>query len=324
MRRCSATPSAPRCTTAGSRPLPATWPGSASSCSTPESPRATRSCRASWFADVWSVDRDVRSAFAASPAEVALPGGWYRNQLWVVPGPHGDVLLCLGIYGQLVRVDPADPNGDGQALLLALGAGPRPPLRHAARVRRRGRCAVWPDGAPRPAVRPRARSQHRHRAGSRGRPGGRCRQRDASVGQCVGSKDALLQETSWAICWSRARVSTCRACRRSGRTSGPTRRRSTRSARRRSTCWGSTASSATSTTSPTTTPGTASTPRCSARRTSRTWTSRAPRRSTTTCCATPRCRPSSRARRGERARRRSPWSSSTRRPSRSARSWATS
>ena len=60
-----------------------------------------------WFADVWSVDRDVRSAFAASPAEVALPGGWYRNQLWVVPGPHGDVVLCLGIYGQLVRVDPA-------------------------------------------------------------------------------------------------------------------------------------------------------------------------------------------------------------------------
>ena len=49
---------------------------------------------------------------------------------------------------------PGHANGDGEALLLALGAGPRPPLRHAARVRRRGRGALGPDGAPRPAVRP--------------------------------------------------------------------------------------------------------------------------------------------------------------------------
>jgi CubicO group peptidase (beta-lactamase class C family) len=60
-----------------------------------------------WLAEVWAADRDVRQAFAASPAEVSLPGGWYRNQFWVAPGPRGDLLLCLGIYGQLVRVDPA-------------------------------------------------------------------------------------------------------------------------------------------------------------------------------------------------------------------------
>ncbi len=60
----------------------------------------------SWVAQFWMLDPDVRAAFAASRAAPFLPGGWYRNQAWVVPGPHGDVLLCLGIYGQLIRVDP--------------------------------------------------------------------------------------------------------------------------------------------------------------------------------------------------------------------------
>ena len=60
-----------------------------------------------WLADIWSVNGEVRRAFADSPAEAALPGGWYRSQFWVVPGPHGDLLLCLGIYGQLIRIDPA-------------------------------------------------------------------------------------------------------------------------------------------------------------------------------------------------------------------------
>jgi len=46
----------------------------------------------------------VRGAFAASPAEAAFPGGWYRNQFWFRPGAHGDVLLCLGIHGQMVHV----------------------------------------------------------------------------------------------------------------------------------------------------------------------------------------------------------------------------
>ena len=33
-----------------------------------------------------------------------MPGGWYRNQFWFRPGQYGDVLLCLGIYGQMVHV----------------------------------------------------------------------------------------------------------------------------------------------------------------------------------------------------------------------------
>ena len=73
----------------------------------------------------------------------------------------------------------------------------------------------------------------------------------------------------------------------------------------------------TSTTSPTTTPGTARTPGCSARGTGRRPSSQRRGRSTTTCCGTPRCRPSSPRRR--RPARRSRRSSSTRRPRRSAR-----
>jgi CubicO group peptidase (beta-lactamase class C family) len=57
-----------------------------------------------WLREAWAVDADARSVFVASPAEVSMPGGWYRNQFWFRPGPYGDVLLCLGIYGQLVHV----------------------------------------------------------------------------------------------------------------------------------------------------------------------------------------------------------------------------
>jgi CubicO group peptidase (beta-lactamase class C family) len=57
-----------------------------------------------WLRQGWAVDADVRSAFAASPAEAAFPGGWYRNQFWFRPGAFGDVLLCLGIHGQMLHV----------------------------------------------------------------------------------------------------------------------------------------------------------------------------------------------------------------------------
>ena len=57
-----------------------------------------------WLRQGWAVDADVRAAFAASPAEASFPGGWYRNQFWFRPGDHGDVLLCLGIHGQMVHV----------------------------------------------------------------------------------------------------------------------------------------------------------------------------------------------------------------------------
>ncbi len=57
-----------------------------------------------WLRQAWAVDADVRSAFLESPAERSFPGGWYRNQFWFRVGEYGDVLLCLGIHGQLVYV----------------------------------------------------------------------------------------------------------------------------------------------------------------------------------------------------------------------------
>lgn len=59
---------------------------------------------AGWLRSSWAVDSDSRSAFLASPAEHSFPGGWYRNQFWFRPGEQGDVLLCLGIHGQLIHV----------------------------------------------------------------------------------------------------------------------------------------------------------------------------------------------------------------------------
>jgi CubicO group peptidase (beta-lactamase class C family) len=57
-----------------------------------------------WIRDSWAVDADARLVFAASPAEISMPGGWYRNQFWFRPGTYGDVLLCLGIHGQMIHV----------------------------------------------------------------------------------------------------------------------------------------------------------------------------------------------------------------------------
>jgi CubicO group peptidase (beta-lactamase class C family) len=60
--------------------------------------------RPRWLRQAWAVDADTRAAFAASPAELAFPGGWYRNQFWFRPGYYGDVLLGLGIHGQMLHV----------------------------------------------------------------------------------------------------------------------------------------------------------------------------------------------------------------------------
>jgi hypothetical protein len=59
-----------------------------------------------WLRGSWMVDQDVRAAFERSAAGPFLPGGWYRNQFWFLPRPYGDVLLCLGINGQMLYVQP--------------------------------------------------------------------------------------------------------------------------------------------------------------------------------------------------------------------------
>ncbi len=62
---------------------------------------------ARWLAQSRTIDPDIRGAFASSDSEATLPGGWYRNQFWYVPGPLGDLQVCLGIHGQMVVVDRA-------------------------------------------------------------------------------------------------------------------------------------------------------------------------------------------------------------------------
>jgi CubicO group peptidase (beta-lactamase class C family) len=62
---------------------------------------------AAWLAATRAPGSGVREAFAATDNEAVLPGGWYRNQFWVIPGPGGPVLVCLGIHGQLVYADRA-------------------------------------------------------------------------------------------------------------------------------------------------------------------------------------------------------------------------
>ena len=62
---------------------------------------------AGWLADARQPEPGVREAFAATENEYVLPGGWYRSQFWVIPGPGGPVLVCLGIHGQLVYADRA-------------------------------------------------------------------------------------------------------------------------------------------------------------------------------------------------------------------------
>jgi CubicO group peptidase (beta-lactamase class C family) len=62
---------------------------------------------AAWLAATRVPGPGVREAFAVTDNEFVLPGGWYRNQFWVLPGPGGPVLVCLGIHGQLVYADRA-------------------------------------------------------------------------------------------------------------------------------------------------------------------------------------------------------------------------
>ena len=59
-----------------------------------------------WLADSYAGGRDTREKFAASGNASWLPGGGYRNQFWL-PGNGRQVLLCLGIHGQLIWVEPA-------------------------------------------------------------------------------------------------------------------------------------------------------------------------------------------------------------------------
>lgn len=62
---------------------------------------------AAWIADTLDGGPDSRRAFAASPdRDTDLPGGMYRNQMWF-PYPGTNVVLCLGMCGQMIYVNRA-------------------------------------------------------------------------------------------------------------------------------------------------------------------------------------------------------------------------
>ena len=62
--------------------------------------------RPAWIADTFAGGVDSREAFAASPGDNRMPGGMYRNQCWF-PYPGDNVLVCLGIHGQMIYVNRA-------------------------------------------------------------------------------------------------------------------------------------------------------------------------------------------------------------------------
>ncbi|WP_205873877.1 serine hydrolase domain-containing protein [Mycobacterium camsae] len=59
---------------------------------------------AAWLADTFAGGPDSRQAFAANPDNDEMPGGMYRNQMWF-PCPGSNVVLCLGMCGQMIYVD---------------------------------------------------------------------------------------------------------------------------------------------------------------------------------------------------------------------------
>jgi CubicO group peptidase (beta-lactamase class C family) len=59
-----------------------------------------------WIADTFAGGIDSRAAFAASRDDNRMPGGMYRNQCWF-PYPGNNVLMCLGIHGQMIYVNRA-------------------------------------------------------------------------------------------------------------------------------------------------------------------------------------------------------------------------
>lgn len=60
--------------------------------------------RTAWIADTLGGGPDSRQAFVASPDDNEMPGGMYRNQMWL-PYPGGNVVLCQGMCGQMIYVN---------------------------------------------------------------------------------------------------------------------------------------------------------------------------------------------------------------------------
>lgn len=59
-----------------------------------------------WVDDTFAGGPDSRAAFAAAVEPTLMPGGMYRNGFWF-PSTSGEVMLALGIHGQMVYMNRA-------------------------------------------------------------------------------------------------------------------------------------------------------------------------------------------------------------------------
>ncbi|WP_395729231.1 serine hydrolase domain-containing protein [Nakamurella sp.] len=57
--------------------------------------------------DTYRGGTDSRAAFGSTSTDTRMPGGMYRNQFWLPYPADRQVLLCMGIYGQMIYIDPA-------------------------------------------------------------------------------------------------------------------------------------------------------------------------------------------------------------------------
>jgi CubicO group peptidase (beta-lactamase class C family) len=73
-----------------------------------------------WIDDSFIGGYDSVQAFADSPGDNRMPGGFYRNQFWI-PDAQRPVLLCLGIHGQMIYV-----NREARVVAAKLSSWPSP------------------------------------------------------------------------------------------------------------------------------------------------------------------------------------------------------
>lgn len=73
-----------------------------------------------WIESTLSGETDSAMVFAAGADAPWMPGGMYRNQIWF-PSERRDVLVCLGIHGQMVYIDRS-----AQMVAVKLSSWPTP------------------------------------------------------------------------------------------------------------------------------------------------------------------------------------------------------
>ncbi|WP_246475679.1 serine hydrolase domain-containing protein [Brevibacterium renqingii] len=75
---------------------------------------------AAWVDDIFTGAVDSAEVFAASPSGCSYPGGMYRSQFWV-PSANRDVVIGIGIHGQMLYIDRAT-----QTVGVKLSSDPEP------------------------------------------------------------------------------------------------------------------------------------------------------------------------------------------------------